>query len=76
MCIRDSIHIVLIFDPNIIEVIKTRSSGIKLIIKRNINLLSFKLVFIFNLLFKKINIINNGIKIPICLTKNVIGSTT
>ena len=46
-----------------------------LITKRNINLLSFKLVFIFNLLFKKKAIIKKGIRIPICLTKNVIGST-
>ncbi len=47
--------------------------GIMFIASKNNNLLSIKLIFVLNLLFKNKNIKKKGINIPICFPKNVSG---
>ena len=47
--------------------------GTILIVNKNNNLLSLKLIFFLNFETKSVTIKKNGISIPICFAKNIIG---
>ena len=64
---------VLIFDPVISAVIKTRTIGTKLIKIKNKSFSSFKFNFLGIFFISSHTKIKNGIKIPICFNVNING---